>query len=173
MKSKLKALIKNSLLYTAWKSYELHLFKNKWRALNPNNGTVVNNFFDADLVSVGNETYGELNVVSFSKASRLIIGNFVSIAQEVAFILNAEHNIYNISTFPFKVKYLKSESMEASSKGDIVIDDDVWIGYRATILSGVHIKRGACIAAGALVTKDVPAFAIVGGGTSKNNWLQI
>ena len=55
------------------------------------------------------------------------------------------------------------ESLEGTSKGDIIVADDVWIGYRATILSGVHIGQGAVIAAGAVVTKDVPPYAIVGG----------
>lgn len=49
------------------------------------------------------------------------------------------------------------------NKGDIVIGNDVWIGYEATILSGVHIGDGAIIGAKALVTKDVPAYSIVGG----------
>lgn len=53
--------------------------------------------------------------------------------------------------------------IDAISKGDIIVDDDVWIGYGAIILSGVHISQGAIIAAGAVVTKDVPPYAIVGG----------
>ena len=56
---------------------------------------------------------------------------------------------------------------EATSKGDIIIDDDVWIGYRSIILSGVHIGQGAVIAAGAVVTKDVPPYTIVGGVPAK------
>jgi serine acetyltransferase len=56
---------------------------------------------------------------------------------------------------------------EAFSKGNIVIDDDVWIGYGVTILSGVHIGQGAVVAAGAVVTKDVPPYAIVGGVPAK------
>ena len=72
----------------------------------------------------------------------------------------------NISTFPFKVSF-SLEEYEATSKGNIVIDDDVWIGYGATILSGVHIGQGAVIAAGAVVTKDVPPYAIVGGVPAK------
>ena len=90
------------------------------------------------------------------------IGSYCSIAQEVTFILNADHRTDTISTFPFKVKVL-GESLEGTSKGDIIVADDVWIGYRATILSGVHIGQGAVIAAGAVVTKDVPSYAIVGG----------
>ena len=56
---------------------------------------------------------------------------------------------------------------DAISKGDIIIADDVWIGYGATIMSGVHIGQGAVIAAGAGGTKDVPPYAIVGGVPAK------
>ena len=62
-----------------------------------------------------------------------------------------------------KVQVTKELQMEAISKGDIIVDDDVWIGYGATILSGVHIGQGAVVAAGAVVTKDAPPYAIVGG----------
>lgn len=57
--------------------------------------------------------------------------------------------------------------LEAVSKGDITIEDDVWIGYGATILSGVKIGQGAVIAAGAVVTRDVPPYAIAGGVPAK------
>ena len=56
---------------------------------------------------------------------------------------------------------------EGVSKGDIHLDDDVWIGYGATILSGVHIGQGAVIAAGAVVTRDVPPYAVAGGVPAK------
>ena len=49
------------------------------------------------------------------------------------------------------------------NKGDIVIGNDVWIGYEAVIMAGVHIGNGAIIAARAVVTKDVPPYTIVGG----------
>ena len=60
-----------------------------------------------------------------------------------------------------------SQAYEAISKGDIIVENDVWIGYRATILSGVNIGQGAIIAAGSVVTKDVPPYAIVGGVPAK------
>ncbi|MGN9105593.1 DapH/DapD/GlmU-related protein [Oliverpabstia intestinalis] len=57
--------------------------------------------------------------------------------------------------------------VESFAKGDIRVDDDVWIGYGASIMSGVHIGQGAVVAAGAVVTKDVPPYAIVGGVPAK------
>ena len=70
-------------------------------------------------------------------------------------------------TYPIKVKILCDSTSEAFSKGDIIIEDDVWIGYGATILSGVHIGQGAIIASRALITKDVPPYSIVGGVPAK------
>ena len=143
----------------------LLLFRKKWRKNNKNNYTVAKNIFHADLVSVGKSTYGTLNVISTKPQSKLVIGNFCSIADEVVFILNSDHPTTHLSTFPFK--YFFEGEIEAISNGDIIIDDDVWIGYGAKILSGIHIGQGAIIGAGAVVTKDVPPYAIVGGVPAK------
>jgi len=140
----------------------LYQFRREWRKRNPLNTTIAKNCYDIDSVTVGNYTYGAIRVINYNRRERLSIGAFCSLAQEVTFILNADHNINTISSFPYKVKVL-GQSLEGTSKGDIIIDDDVWIGYRATILSGVHIHQGAVIAAGAVVTHDVPPYAVVGG----------
>ncbi len=120
--------------------------------------------------SVGKHTYGfnKNNVLfhSESQKERLIIGDFCSFAPNVAFILASEHSYKGLSTYPFKVKIL-GEDFEAQSKGDIVIKDDVWIGLNSIILSGVTINQGAIVAAGSVVTKDVPPYAIVGGNPAK------
>ena len=141
--------------------------KYKWHKLHPNSDTIPMNNFNFEQVSVGDYSYGELNVVDFGGKCKLIIGNYVSIAQHVTFLLNAEHYLNHISTYPFKVKMLNTEKEESFGKGNIVIDDDVWIGYGATIMSGVHIGQGAVIAAGAIVTNNVPPYAIVGGNPAK------
>ena len=141
--------------------------KRQWHKLHPNSDTVPMNDFDFNHVEIGEYSYGELNVVDFGGDNFLRIKKFVSIAQNVTFVLNAEHNINTVSTYPFKVKMLKICESESFGKGDIVVDDDVWIGYGATIMSGVHIGQGAVIAAGSVVTKDVPTYAIVGGVPAK------
>ena len=146
----------------------LFFFKRKWRAKNRNNSTIANSVFDLSSVSVGNHTYGNIKILNFGKQEKLTIGHCCSIGPEVVFILNADHNYNYVSTFPFKVKMgIDGCDKEGISKGDIVVEDDVWIGMRCTILSGVHIGRGAVIAAGSVITKDVPPYAIVGGVPAK------
>ena len=80
--------------------------------------------------------------------------------------MSGEHRYDTISTFPFQV-HMQGAPYEALCKGSIIIGDDVWVGDNALIMSGVHIGQGAVIAAGSVVTKDVPPYAIVGGIPAK------
>lgn len=143
------------------------LFNIKWRKHNKHNllrpGPGV---FDIDSVQVGKMTYGIIEAFINDGKSKLSIGSYCSIAKGVRFLVSAEHPINTISTYPFRANVLH-QGPESFSKGDIVVDDDVWIGHGATIMSGVHIGQGAVIAAGAVVTKDVPPYAIVGGVPAK------
>ena len=104
---------------------------------------------------------------------KLIIGKFCSIAFGIKFIMNgANHTLNSLSTYPFPVF---SEEWDNSlnvteawdNKGDIVIGNDVWIGFEAVIMPGVHIGDGSIIGTRALVTKDVPPYSIVGGIPAK------
>ncbi len=146
--------------------FKLLLFRKKWRKKNRNNTTIAMNVFPIDDVSVGNFTYGYLRILCNNCGTKCIIGNYCSIGPDTIIVLNAEHNTSTLSTFPFKVKVL-GEVSESISKGNIIIEDDVWIGCRAIILSGVRIGQGAVIAAGAVVTKDIPPYAIVAGNPAK------
>lgn len=104
---------------------------------------------------------------------KLIIGKFCSIACNAKFIFNsANHTLKSLSTYPFPIFSEEWDStMEITeawdNKGDIVIGNDVWIGYDAVIMSGVHIGDGAIIGTRALITKDVPPYSIVGGVPAK------
>lgn len=101
---------------------------------------------------------------------RLLIGKFCSIACGAKFLLNsANHALGSLSTYPFPIFYdewgLEGKNVADAwdNKGDIALGNDVWIGYEAVILAGVTIGDGAIIGARAVVTRDVPPYAIVGG----------
>ena len=104
---------------------------------------------------------------------RLKIGKFCSIACGAKFLFNsANHTLSSLSTYPFPIFYEEWEhgiwaDKAWDNKGDIVIGNDVWIGYEAVILAGVTIGDGAIIGARAVVTKDVPPYTIVGGVPAK------
>lgn len=137
----------------------------KWKLRNRHNGLIPKKLFPFESVVAGNMSYGELNVVTFNNKTKLIIGNYVSIAQNVYFLLDVEHNLNHLSTYPFMKRIYNID--EAFSKGDIIVEDDVWIGFGSIILSGVKIGRGSVVAAGSVVTKDIPPYAIVGGTPAK------
>ena len=100
---------------------------------------------------------------------KLIIGKFCSIACGAKFLFNsANHTLQSLSTYTFPLFYEEWEqevnpAKAWDNKGDIIIGNDVWIGYEAVVLSGVTIGDGAIIGTRAVVTKDVPPFTIVGG----------
>lgn len=105
---------------------------------------------------------------------RLIIGKFCSIACGVKFLFNcANHTLKSLSTYTFSLFYedweLEKSNVASAwdNKGDIVIGNDVWIGFEAVILAGVKIGDGAIIGTRAVVTKDVPPYSIVGGIPAK------
>lgn len=145
------------------KNISLFCFKLRWKFSNRGNFTSVAREFPPNTVEVGKSTYGTLLVYNDIEDRKLRIGSYCSIADNVTFLLGIDHKTTRVSTYPFKQMLIDSRDFDAISKGDIAVDDDVWIGYGATIMSGVHIGQGAVIAAGAVVTKDVPPYAIVGG----------
>jgi virginiamycin A acetyltransferase len=101
---------------------------------------------------------------------RLVIGKYCSIACGAKFVFtSANHTMKSLSTYPFPLFWeeydlAKSRVTEAwDNKGDITIGNDVWIGYEAVVMSGVHIGNGAIIGTRAVVTRDVEPYTIVGG----------
>ncbi|MDE6664336.1 MAG: CatB-related O-acetyltransferase [Lachnospiraceae bacterium] len=105
---------------------------------------------------------------------RLIIGKFCSIACGAKFIFtSANHTLRSLSTYPFPLFFEewgldKADVADSwDNKGDIVVGNDVWIGYEAVIMSGVTIGDGAIIGTRAVVTKDIPPYTIVGGVPAK------
>ncbi|MFV0577714.1 MAG: CatB-related O-acetyltransferase [Fusobacterium ulcerans] len=109
---------------------------------------------------------GSGTILSSSK-NKIKIGNFCSIAPNVL-ILGDYHNFYKITSyFIFGNLFNEKIKNEKISKGDIIIEDDVWIGGNSVILSGIKIGRGSVIGAGSVVTKNVPKYSIVVGNPGK------
>ena len=103
---------------------------------------------------------------------KLIIGKFCMIASGAQFIMNGGNHLTNaISSYPFSIFGGDwANAMQGKSypyKGDVIVGNDVWIGYNATILAGVRIGDGAIIAANATVVKDVEPYSIVGGNPAR------
>lgn len=144
--------------------FKLIFFKFKWRLKNKINFTTVENIFDLKNVKVGKYSYGKLKIHSYGAINEgLNIGSFVSIASGVEFILGGNHRYDCISTYPFKVNILKHIG-ESYSKGEIIIEDDVWIGTNAIILSGVVVGKGSIIGDNCVVA----AGSIINGAFDKN-----
>ena len=108
------------------------------------------------------------------ETEKLVMGKFCSIACGARFVFTAaNHAMGSLATYPFPIFAeewgLDPEAIRDSwdNKGDIVLGNDVWIGYEAVILQGVTIGNGAVIGARAVVTKDVPPYAVVGGVPAK------
>lgn len=105
---------------------------------------------------------------------KLVIGRFCSLACGVRFLFNsANHSMASLSTYPFPLFFeewgldKKDVASAWDNRGDIVVGNDVWIGYEAVILAGVTIGDGAVIGTRALVTRDVPPYTVVGGVPAK------
>lgn len=105
---------------------------------------------------------------------KLQIGKFCSIACGAKSLFNsANHTLSSLSTYPFPLFFeewgleKKDVTNAWDNKGDIVIGNDVWIGYEAVVLAGVTIGDGAIIGTRAVVTKNVPPYTIVGGVPAK------
>jgi acetyltransferase-like isoleucine patch superfamily enzyme len=126
------------------------------------------------ILIVGDFTYGHdsIQLMSWDEGTKLVIGKYCSIAQNVRVFLGGNHNSGRVSTYPFG--HINQEIFgdrklpgHPLTNGDVVIGNDVWIGYGVTIMSGVSIGSGAVIAANSHVIKDVPSYEIWGGNPAQ------
>jgi acetyltransferase-like isoleucine patch superfamily enzyme/glycosyltransferase involved in cell wall biosynthesis len=142
-------------------------FSQQWRNANLHNETICTHPIPLQKVSVGRRTYGAITALHWDHPDEYLkIGSFCSIGGAVEFMLGGNHAMDGLSTFPVKVKYL-GHAQEASTKGPIIVGDDVWIGNRATILSGTQIGQGAVVGACAVVSGHVPPYAVVAGNPAR------
>ena len=122
-------------------------------------------------LNIGKYTYGKPKIIRYAgDTASVSIGRFCSIARGAEIFVGGDHNPNWVSTYPFRIVFGEKGRYKdgiPGTKGNVVIGNDVWIGYKSTIMSGVTISDGAIIAAKALVTKDVPPYAMVGGVPAK------
>ncbi len=114
------------------------------------------------------------NVLYGYGPERLVIGRFCAIAAETRFIMaGADHPMMGVSAFPFTIfggdwaERTLDVMQGMATRGDTVVGNDVWFGYRSLVMPGVTIGDGAVIASGAVVTADVAPYTIVGGNPAQ------
>ena len=98
----------------------------------------------------------------------MIIGNDVVIANNVGLLGKYDHDFSKIGVSIKDAPWIGDADYNFKGKDlKIVVDNDVWIGYGSVVFTGIHVHRGAIVAAGSVVTKDVPSYAIVAGNPAK------
>ena len=118
-------------------------------------------------------TYGLENIrlKDWHQGTKFKIGSFCSIADNVTVFLGGNHQVGWVSTYPFghinQDVFQHHGEGHPTTKGNVVVGNDVWLGSGCTILSGVTIGDGAVVSANSMVIKDVPPYAIVGGNPAK------
>ena len=127
-------------------------------------------------IKIGKHTYGHEQIrvwdydLDESSPYELIIGSYCSIADDILIFLAGNHNYKNVSTYPFYCKGWDTPSgyeCKSLSKGSVIIGNDVWIGEKSIIMSGISIGDGAVIGSGSVVTKNVEPYSIVAGNPAQ------
>jgi len=122
-------------------------------------------------LAMGRYSYGTPSVIAFpGDVNKVVVGSFAAIAHGVEIFVGGNHRTDWVATFPFRIKLRLPGALEdgaPSTKGDVVIGNDVWIGRGAKILSGVTVGHGAVIGAYAVVTRDVRPYAVVAGNPAR------
>ena len=122
-------------------------------------------------IFVGRWTYGydDDTFRCYSPHDVIRVGRFTSLAAETRILGGGEHALDLPSTYPLRSLMLRpqSEAWDSFAKGPTVVGNDVWLGYRALVLSGVTIGDGAVVAAGSVVTHDVPPYTVVAGNPAR------
>ena len=115
-----------------------------------------------------------VNIITWSDQYKVKLGKYNSIGRDCNFFLHANHRPDWITTTSQlwgpvtpQIAEMHMKMGHPSCKGDIIVENDVWIGATSTIMSGVRISNGSVVAGGSVVTKDVPPYAIVAGNPAK------
>ena len=100
---------------------------------------------------------------------KVVIGKFCSLAEGITIFGGGEHIVSRATAYPFVLMFAESPQrlVDSNNKGTTIVGNDVWIGFGATIISGVKIGNGAVIGAKAVVAKDIPDYAIAVGNPAR------
>lgn len=129
-----------------------------------------------DRIRLGKHSYCDATIHRWpGQDSRLIVGNYCSIAAGSHVLLGGEHRHNWLTTFPFTSERFHANFPEADTlldsstftNGDVVIENDVWVGYGAIILSGSRVCNGAIVGAGAVVRGTVHPYTVVVGNPAR------
>jgi acetyltransferase-like isoleucine patch superfamily enzyme len=113
---------------------------------------------------VGRFTYGNVAFLLYTPHDRITVGSFTSFGPETIVFASGEHSTRSVTAYPLR-GVMRNESDVIP--GSVVIGNDVWIGARTIVLSGVTIGDGAVIGAGSLVTEDVAPYTVVVGNPAR------
>lgn len=142
-------------------------FAREFRAQNTHNFTTPASIFNLQNVRIGRATYGAINVLDYGNSdAKVSIGNFCSIASGVKFLSGGGHFMNNFSTYPFYA-YFSDKSEQNTTKGEIVIGDDVWIGIDSLICSGANVPNGCIVGARSVVRGSFEPYSIIIGNPAK------
>lgn len=123
----------------------------------------------AGRVLYGTGSYGWPKVMTFELGTeRLIVGKYSSLGG--TYLLGGMHGVDRVSTYPFRINWQMDGAGEDGipiPTGDTIVGSDCWTCMGCWILGGVHIGHGAIVAAGSVVTRDVPPYAVVGGNPAR------
>lgn len=124
------------------------------------------------IIAKGRESYHNGNFIVKGNLGKIVIGSYCAIGQDVKVILSNHDMTKTVMQYTFYRKNFGEKKVTDLHETNIQksvtkIDNDVWIGDNVIILPGVHIYTGAIIAAGAVVSKDVPPYGVVGGVPAK------
>lgn len=141
--------------------------KREFKRNNTHNQTWLVTARDIFCITIGNMTWGGIQVLDYlpsdSQECQIKIGSYCSIAGDVKFMRGGEHRIDRVSTFLYKNCFSLGDGENLKKSADILVGDDVWIGYGALILPGANIGQGAVIGAGSVVRGVVPPYGVYVG----------